>query len=174
MEQRVLKLNQAYQPIEIINWKRAIKLILLGKAEVIKKYDCVISYGRLNVPSVIRLIKSFHRPKIKVKFNKHNVFARDSWQCQYCNQVFSPSELTIDHVLPRSRGGKSHFANVVTCCKECNSTKGGRTPQEANMLLHKNPTIPEWIPILTHIISKNSIPESWKDFCYLKNNKKIA
>lgn len=97
-----------------------------------------------NVPSVIRLKKYVYRPhRLEVSFNRKNVFKRDDYACQYCGT--KSAELTIDHVLPKSRGGKTEWSNVVCCCSKCNSKKRDRTPKEANMFLQKKPSKPKFL-----------------------------
>jgi len=168
--ERVLLLNQSYEPISILSWQKAIRLVILNKVEILREYDKSIRSKFLifKMPAVIRLLNTFRRPRKKVKFNKLNVLARDSWHCQYCHQPFNTNELTFDHLIPRSKGGKTTWLNIITCCSECNSKKGNRTPQEAGMRLRKQPTIPDWIPIFSKTLSRKEIPEMWKDFCYLK------
>jgi len=166
----VLLLNQSYEPISVINWQKAISMLTLEKVEVIKEYDnkkIRSRYVILQMPAVVRLLKAFRRPRKMVKFNKMNVLARDRWTCQYCNQKFSAGTLTYDHVVPKSKGGKTIWENIVTCCSVCNGTKGNRLPQEAGMKLRKRPTRPDWVPIFSASLSHGRIPEVWKDFCYL-------
>lgn len=170
MNDRVLKLSQSYEPIEIIGWKKAFKLITLGKAEVLREYEyeCRTSAVSYRHPAVIRLIKAFPRPKNRVRYSKHNVFARDRWQCAYCRRKFDKEDLTTDHILPKARGGKTCWENIVTCCKDCNTRKKDKTPQEAGMALETIPTIPDFIPTFLFSLSKNEIPEIWKDFCFYR------
>jgi 5-methylcytosine-specific restriction endonuclease McrA len=167
MEQ-VLLLNQSYEPISVINWKRAVTLLTLGKIEVVEEYneDIRSMYLVIKAPAVVRLLKSFRRPRKRVKFNRQNILARDRWKCQFCGQKFPSKELTYDHVLPKSRGGKTIWENIVTACESCNLKKGGKTPQEANMKLKKRPTRPDWVPIFTISVSRKAVPEPWKNFCY--------
>jgi 5-methylcytosine-specific restriction endonuclease McrA len=166
--ERVLKLNQSYEPIGIINWQEAIKLIFLGKAEVVKEYDKKLHSAKnvFNMPAVVRLYNSFRRPKQRIKFNRKNVIMRDKRRCQYCGRKFESSELTYDHVIPRSRGGKTEFENIVTCCIPCNAKKGDKLLHEIGFKLHKKPVKPDWIPIFSITLSGNNIPEIWRDFCY--------
>jgi len=168
--ERVLLLNQSYEPISVINWQRAISMLTLGKVEVVKEYDgkqIRSKYLVLKMPAVVRLLNIFKRPRKRVKFNKMNVLARDGWKCQYCNQKFPTSELTYDHVIPRARGGKTNWENIVMCCPKCNSKKKDRLPHEAGLKLRKLPTKPDWVPIFSVTLSRKQIPEVWKDFCYV-------
>lgn len=167
--ENVLLLNQSYEPISVINWQKALTLLFLDKVEVIKEYDDKNIRSRylvLKMPAVVRLLRAFRRPRKRVKFNKTNVLARDRWTCQYCNQKFPSSELTYDHVIPRSQGGKTFWGNIVCCCQKCNSKKGNRTPSEAGMKLRKQPTRPDWVPIFSIVLSRGKVPEIWKDFCF--------
>lgn len=168
MEQ-VLLLNKSFEPIKVINWKRALCMIALGKVEVIEEYDEVIKSARstINSPAVVRLLSSFKRLKREVSFTKGNIFARDKWTCQYCLKRHHQARLTLDHVFPRSRGGETRWENIVTCCTSCNTKKGNRTPTEACMLLLKTPTKPDWISLFSKTISKDEVPEEWRYFCYL-------
>jgi len=106
------------------------------------------------------------RPKRPAKFSRQNIYARDKYKCQYCGQRFSSEELTYDHVIPRSRGGKTEWENIVTCCVDCNRRKGGRTPAEAGMKLIRKPVKPTWIPALRITIGFREVPQSWRDYLY--------
>ena len=165
---QVLLLNRNYEPISVIGWKRAICLFMLEKVEVVKTYDEEITTARIkfNFPAVVRLLNSFKNQQRTISFTKRNVFARDKWICQYCYQGFDPDDLTIDHVIPKSRGGKTEWENIVSCCRKCNVKKGSKTPLEAGMILKKHPVVPSWIPIMRFLISRKSIPVEWKEFCY--------
>lgn len=171
MEQ-VLLLNQSYEPILTIGWKKAISMFFLGKVEVVKEYEREIHSKHLTIkiPAVVRLLNSFKRYKKKVRFNRMNVIARDNRKCQYCGKSFFPGELTLDHVIPRAKGGKTSWKNIVSCCSSCNVKKADRTPEEAGMRLIKQPITPDWLPIFSITLSWRQIPEIWKDFCYLKKN----
>jgi 5-methylcytosine-specific restriction endonuclease McrA len=167
MEQ-VLLLNITYEPLKIINWKKAVNLLFLGKVEVIEQYNKEIHAVSfvLKLPSVVRLLKMVRKPNNLVKFSRQNIYARDRYQCQYCGDKYQPEELTYDHVLPKSRGGKTEWENIVTCCVECNRRKGGRTPQEAGMKLIRKPARPTWIPALKITIGFQRVPETWRDYLY--------
>ncbi|HDM10761.1 MAG: HNH endonuclease [Deltaproteobacteria bacterium] len=166
--EHVLLLNITYEPLRIINWKKAITLMLLGKVEVLEEYGREIRSVSFTIklPSVVRLLRLVKRPKSPVKFSRQNIYARDKYRCQYCGQKFSSEELTYDHVVPRSRGGKTEWENIVTCCVDCNRRKGGRTPSEAGMKLIKKPEKPTWIPALKITIGFREVPQSWRDYLY--------
>lgn len=166
---KVLKLDQNYTPIEIISWKEAIRLIFLDKAEIIREYDDkFIRTSKIvfKMPAVIRLSGVFNRPRKRIKFNRKNIWARDRFQCQYCQKRFSSSDLTLDHVIPRAQGGTTCWENIVACCKDCNDRKRNRTPAQANMKLKRHPAKPDWMPVAIMSLSRPSIPEPWRDFCF--------
>jgi 5-methylcytosine-specific restriction endonuclease McrA len=167
MEQ-VLLLNITYEPLRVINWKKAITLLCLGKVEVIEEYSHEIHAISFTVklPSVVRLLHLVRRPNGPVKFSRQNIYARDRYKCQYCGDRFSTEELTYDHILPRSRGGKTAWENIVTCCIDCNRKKGGRTPGEARMKLIRKPCCPKWIPSIRITVGFKEVPESWRDYLY--------
>jgi len=142
---RVLVLNQTYEPINICNARRAIRLMLLGKAESVEADGFLIRSELLEfrLPVVIRLLRFIQLPRRgEIPFSKKNICRRDGYTCQYCGA--SGSELTIDHVVPRSRGGRSTWGNVVCSCRPCNARKGDRLPGEAGMSLRRKPRKPRF------------------------------
>jgi 5-methylcytosine-specific restriction endonuclease McrA len=167
MEQ-VLLLNITYEPLRIINWKKAITLLCLGKVEVIEEYgrDIHSVSFTIKLPSVVRLLKLVKKPKSAVKFSRQNIYLRDRYRCQYCGLQHPTEELTYDHVLPKSRGGKTEWENIVTCCVGCNRQKGGRNPTEARMNLVRKPTRPSWVPAIKITIGLKQIPQTWRDYLY--------
>jgi 5-methylcytosine-specific restriction endonuclease McrA len=167
MEQ-VLLLNISYEPLRIINWKKAITLLVLGKVEVLEEYGREIHAVSFSVrlPSVVRLLRMVRRPKTPVKFSRQNIYARDRHRCQYCGERFPAEDLTYDHILPRSRGGKTRWDNIVTCCIRCNRKKGGRTPEEANMRLVRKPFRPKWMPAVKITVGFSHMPDCWRDYLY--------
>lgn len=167
-ETRTLVLSQGYEPLKVIPWERAITLLTLGKIEVIEEYDHDIRSTSIvfKCPAVVRLLSAFRRHKKRVKFSRVNIFARDKYKCQYCGAKEKLDDLTYDHVLPRSRGGKTTWKNIVTACYTCNSKKRDRTPQEAGMSLRSKPVQPNWVPSMTIRISKKAAPDMWRDYLY--------
>lgn|SRR5574341_963502 len=142
MNEPVLVLNANYEPLNICTTRRAVGLMMTGKAELIVNGRGVIrtasfAYPR---PSIVRLSYMVHKPRPRVKLTKREVFRRDNYACQYCGR--RSKILTIDHVTPRHRGGTHSWRNLVTACPTCNRHKGGRTPQEANMPLRSQPREP--------------------------------
>jgi len=138
----VLVLNQSCEPLNLCRARRAIILTLYGKAEVLENSRGEIHSARqvFQIPSVIRLAYFIRRPYRERKLTKVEVFIRDQYTCQYCGT--QTRELTLDHVIPRQRGGEHVWKNVVSACKVCNRRKGGRTPEEAGMSLLFSPRIP--------------------------------
>ncbi len=165
MEQ-VLLLNATYEPLRIISWKRAIVLTVLEKVEVLETYDREIRTATLSfrMPAVVRLFKFIRFNHNSVRFSRQNIYLRDRYKCQYCGRHFSPEELTYDHVVPRSMGGRTSWENIVTCCLECNKRKGGRTPEQAGMKLLRRPKKPSWHPVVMVSIAKKNPPQPWNNY----------
>jgi len=151
MNRQVLVLNGDWQPLNITDFRRAIGLVVLGKAEILEAGDHEIGSPtrRLPSPSVIKLGYFIRRPHVPVRLSRRALFARDAFKCQYCGA--EDRQLTIDHVVPRVRGGKSTWDNLVTACKRCNNLKGGRTLEQCGLKLRKTPAQP-------HFILANSYP----------------
>ncbi len=161
----VLVLNAAYEPINITRGRRAISLMLLGKADVEQTYDLLIRPDMF-LPSVIRLKEYRHLPARHKVISKTNIFMRDKNTCQYCGLVFSRKQLTLDHVIPKSRGGQNTWKNLVTCCSTCNRLKDDRTPEEAKMVLRNKPremTIHTSREIMRFAGSENN---QWRQYLY--------
>jgi 5-methylcytosine-specific restriction endonuclease McrA len=187
----VLVLNRSFVAVHITNVRRAITLLFRQLAEVVHieegqyaahtldswrelsalrssyrgpEEDWVRAVGYdLQAPRVIRLVSCDRGPRQGLRFNRRNVFARDGNQCQYCGKQFPTSELSLDHVVPRSRGGITSWENIVCACVACNVRKGGRTPPEARMNLVRHPVKPKRSPLLTVKLG-NPKYESWKSF----------
>lgn len=160
---QTLQLNSGYEPIGLVSWKKAIKKVLSGKAEVLDVQDSLLRYSNITdkKPAVIRIFK-YHKAHCYVRLNRENIFARDQYVCQYCGKKFKAKELTLDHIIPQSRGGPNSWTNLVTCCDSCNNKKDNRTPEEANMPLRTLPTRPNWLPaILVKAIKNTGIPPQW-------------
>jgi len=115
------------------------------------------------VPRIVRVLSYSRLPKQQVKFNRRNLFARDASTCQYCGKRFSSSQLSLDHIVPRSRGGQLTWENVVCACVKCNVRKGGRTPSEAHMRLIRKPVKPRRNPVVSIRLSDHRY-SSWKQF----------
>ncbi|MBI3244069.1 MAG: HNH endonuclease [Chloroflexi bacterium] len=138
----VLVLNANYEPLNVCDTKRAIGLLVTGKAELMVNGRGHFHTARMTypAPSVIRLEKMIRRPRPRVKLSKREIFRRDNYTCQYCGR--QPPHLTIDHIIPRHRGGGHHWDNLVTACPACNRRKGGKTAGEAQMSLKHKPGEP--------------------------------
>jgi 5-methylcytosine-specific restriction endonuclease McrA len=165
---RTLLLNSTFEPLKVITWQRAVTLLWLGKVEVIRHYDRDVRSVtfKIRMPAVVRLLRFIRRKRPQISFSRKNLFARDENSCQYCGARREPSELTYDHVVPRSLGGKTDWANIVTCCIDCNRRKGGRTPEQAGMRLKRHPRRPEKLGVVTITIGLTSAPDAWRDFLY--------
>jgi len=165
---RTLVLTQGYEPLKVVSWQRAITLLFLGKCELVEEYDHAVksTYLVVKVPAVVRLVNAFRRHKNRVKFNRANIFARDRYSCQYCGEKGKMADLTYDHVIPRSRGGKTEWTNIATACLPCNSAKGNRTPAEASMKLRGKPLVPSWVPSMMFRVSQESAPQAWHDYLF--------
>ncbi len=137
----VLVLNASYEPINVCGARRALVLLLKGVASAEEdSRGFVHSPSRaLAVPSVIRLLEYRRIPHQTRALSRKNILIRDRYTCQYCEQTLPSAELTLDHVVPRSRGGESAWENLVTCCHRCNNRKGSRLPEEAGMRLARQP-----------------------------------
>jgi CRISPR/Cas system Type II protein with McrA/HNH and RuvC-like nuclease domain len=153
----VLVLNFDYTPLNVTTFRRGFTLVDKGKAEVIKSDEnpIVIGVKKYVRPLIIRLLKYIKFQTRKLRVNRNRVFKRDGNQCVYCG---AKKELTIDHVIPKSRGGTNEWTNLVTCCSKCNLKKGDKTPEEARMTMSSKPYVP-------NLISENSlIKQIWDDF----------
>lgn len=149
MKGQVLVLNQNYEPLNVCSWRRAVALLCLGKAIALEHDSEVVRAPNqeLLLPTVVRLSYPIRRPLPELKLSRRAVLARDGNTCQYCGQMVR--DLTIDHVIPRGRGGPSSWDNLVACCSKCNNKKADRTPREANMSLLRKPRRPGFIPYLS-------------------------
>tara|TARA_Y100001968_G_C19449874_1_gene767818 strand:- start:4866 stop:5411 length:546 start_codon:yes stop_codon:yes gene_type:complete len=137
---QVLVLNASYEPLNITTWRRATVLTLKGKAETLEEDSSQALTRSLMLPTVIRLRYFVHVPFRHLPLTRNNILQRDKHSCQYCGS--KGEKLSIDHVVPRSRGGEDNWENVTTACLRCNVTKGNRTPKEANMRLRRKPFRP--------------------------------
>lgn len=143
---KVLLLNSENKPLRICSWKRALVLLMKGKAhwdESIRNIEDMINVDNTLIPRVIKLNYKVAVPPLELPFSKENIFTRDDYTCQYCGQKFKAVDLTLDHVYPKSRLGPDIWENIVTCCKECNQYKADKTPKEAGMKLMRRPYRPK-------------------------------
>lgn len=162
----VLVLNRHYQPVHVTTVKRALSLLYQGIARAVDPqyrvyefsdwaalsavgHDAIHTVSRsIRVPRVLLLSAYEYLPKGRVRFSRLNIYARDHDTCQYCARQLPRSELNLDHVIPRSQGGRTSWENVVCSCVSCNLRKGGRTPEQASMKLLRIPIRPKWTPFL--------------------------
>ena len=159
----MLVLNASYEPINVCTVRRAVVLLLKDKADVIEQADRELRSERMTLtrPAVIRLRTYVHVPRDghRRKITRRAVFARDGWTCQYCG---SRSSLTVDHVVPRSKGGSSTWDNIVASCAPCNRRKGDSLPRQVGMHPVRKPRIPG-PQVFIHVASP-TIPENWKQY----------
>ena len=158
-------LNADFTYLNTVPWQRAIKLLVKEKAEAIKEADRQVCNAEgtcvLKIPLVLRLVQMVQTVyRNKVPYSRKNVFIRDDHTCQYCG---THEQLSIDHVLPASRGGKASFENCVTSCVRCNLEKGNRTPEEAHMALRRRPYEPTIIEFLTYKMKHTGVYGFLKD-----------
>lgn len=187
----VLLLNRLYMAVRVVNAKRALTLLYRNLCEVVhveegqflsydfsdwvevsqakaafepERYEWIHTVRfQVAVPKVIRLLGYDRLPRVDVKLNRRNLFARDHSTCQYCGKRYPTSELSVDHVVPRSQGGRTSWENVVCACVRCNVRKGGRTPEQAHIHLISKPRRPRRSPVLTIKLSESKYA-SWKQF----------
>ena len=187
LSQHVLVLNRLWQAVNVCTVKRALSLLVEGRAQVVQSHtdgsfqtfsfnqwrdfseqqphpESIQSVSfRIRLPRVILLVVFDRLPKKEVKFTRHNIFERDRNTCQYCGGVFDRKDLNLDHVIPRDRGGPTTWENIVCSCIECNTRKANRTPLEAAMHLVRKPKRPKWRPFVQVSFSFQH-HESWKHF----------
>jgi len=158
-------LNADFTYLNTVNWRRAVKLVLAEKVRVVQESGLTIRYGEqrtLQVPSVVALLKLIRMVyRGRVPFGKRNVIVRDNGRCAYCGR--KSKSLTIDHIIPRSRGGQTNFENCVASCVECNSQKGARTPSEAGMSLLIRPVQPTIAEFLRKRLASSGVLDYLKE-----------
>jgi len=161
---RVLVLNASYEPINVCNVRRATVLVLKERAEILERGEGALHSERLTFerPCVIRLVRYVRVPRDvhRRKITRKAVLARDAWTCQYCGR--QAAGLTVDHVIPRSRGGLSVWENIVASCAPCNRKKGNKTPREASMHPRSNPSPPG--PTVFIQLASPRIPVAWEPY----------
>ncbi len=189
LEQPVLVLNRLWQAVNVIGAKRAFALLSRGHASVVHHAmddfrvfsfmdwmdfsvenppldeSDVVHTPRttIRMPRVILLTFFDKLPRKEIKLTRNNVFERDKDRCQYCGRVFPREDLNLDHVIPRDRGGRTTWENIVCSCIKCNSHKANRLPHQANLRLIRKPVRPKWRPVISLVLN-NQQRERWKDF----------
>jgi len=165
MSQEVLVLNSNYEPLNVCTLRRAMALVLLGKAEVLHHREVPLrtARGDHRAPSILKMRYPVRRPIPELRLSRHSILARDNYTCQYCG--VRGKDLTIDHVVPRWAGGPHTWDNLVACCRRCNLKKGDKTPQQAHMKLFRRPKRPHFIPYLSlPVYLKARARDEWRMF----------
>lgn len=166
LNSKVLVLNQSYEPISVCTAKKALLLLFLTKAELVEQRTASAvrtSREAYPFPSVIRLSAYLRMPFKKIELSRKNILRRDGFQCQYCGTKQPP--LTVDHIIPRSRGGPDQWDNLTSACIKCNNRKGSRTPEEAGMPLLSLPRKPHHVLFLKHYAGK--VDETWRPYLFM-------
>ena len=164
--ENTLLLSAAHEPLRIISWQKAVTLFFLGKVDILESHGQVLHSPThtMHLPAVVKLNRYIRPYPRKVKFSRQNLYYRDNYTCQYCNRHFPTSQLTYDHVIPRSKGGKTSWTNVVTACVRCNLKKGNKLLHQLNLNLLKEPSEPNWLPVFTAHIQPDSAPPVWRNY----------
>jgi 5-methylcytosine-specific restriction endonuclease McrA len=169
---RTLLLNTTFEPLNVLDWKKAVVLLYLGKVEVVREYDKEIKGVSISIkqPAVIRLLRFVRNNNhVNTKFSRKNIFLRDDYTCQYCGERFDPKDLTCDHIVPKSRGGINEWSNIVTSCTRCNLRKGDKLPDEVDMYPKKRPARPNGFYMLMLHVGVRVFPEHWKDYIFVRD-----
>jgi 5-methylcytosine-specific restriction endonuclease McrA len=168
MEQTLL-LNATYEPLDVVSWQRAMTLWCQGKVEIVETHDTEVRAVTFTfkLPSVVRLLRFVRqRKRNEVPFTRANIYTRDKYTCQYCHKEFHSNDLTFDHIIPVSRGGRRNWENIITACVPCNRKKANRTPEEAGMHLSRMPRRPTNSPAFRLSLGYKKAPQSWADYIY--------
>lgn len=167
MEKRTLVLTPWYLPYRVVSWQEAVTMMYLDKVDLVVPYKEVINSPSTSVdmPAVIRMRKKVKTGRYRIRFSRRNVFMRDGYRCMYCGSQCHRSQLTFDHVLPRSKGGTTDWENILSACGRCNARKGNRTPAEAGMKPIRMPYKPKSLPVRTPYVELGHVPQEWRDFC---------
>lgn len=163
----VLVLGQSYEPIERVSWKRAMVWWAAGRVEILEACDGpTIRSSRTEypMPSVIRFLRSRRRDRLYVRFSRESIYIRDNGRCQYCERPIGRRESTYDHVIPKCRGGDTHWENIVLACRPCNQQKGSKTPAEAGLSLRASPTRPGFTAWQVLIGRREPLPAAWRPY----------
>jgi len=164
MHTTTLVLDQGFRPINSVPWQRAVSYVARGKVDVLSRYDREVHFN-MGMPAVVRLRHPIANYTKRIKFSRQNVLARDHFECVYCGAHGHGTTLTFDHVVPRSRGGRTEWSNIVACCSACNHKKADRTPEEAGMKLRRKPVCPTWMPAFNVALQNvRTIPREWQDY----------
>lgn len=165
-----LLLTPWMSPTRVISWQKAIVLTFLGKVEVVVEYEAIVQSPSttLRIPAVVRQRRATSHRSKGPSFSRNNVFLRDDFTCQYCLAKGEGTLLNLDHVLPKSQGGRTSWENIVTSCVECNQHKAGRTPEQASMRLARKPVRPAKLARSRLSVLRDRVgtkfPEEWEGF----------
>lgn len=197
LTRRVLVLNRRWQPVNLVGMRRAVTLVFAGQASVILReaddnllelpLDDWIAHSRRNPPRKglsaatvtlhapeVLLLANYERPPLQeVRFSRHAILRRDGYRCQYCGGTFGEAELNLDHVVPRDRGGRTTWENIVTACLRCNARKADRLPHQAGMHLAHAPVRPTWRSLTAAGLSEAE-RAAWHEFWPVEEKKKNA
>jgi 5-methylcytosine-specific restriction endonuclease McrA len=163
----VLVLNATFEPLSVVSVRRAVVLLLKEKAEIVEAAEAELRSENLTIPTplVIRLVYYVRIPyRVSIPLTRRTVLARDHYTCQYCGAQPPRKELTVDHILPRSRGGHTTWDNVVTACQRCNGRKGNRTPEEANLKMRSKPAQPRYVALA--MIESPDARKAWRKYIF--------
>ena len=166
MNRKVLVLNHNYEPLSVCNVKKAVVLLYLGKAELIAASEGRFLHSvtlTMPFPSIVRLSVYVRVPYKKIVLSRKNILRRDGHRCQYCGK--SEVALTVDHIIPRARGGLDSWENPVCACIDCNNRKGDRTPSESHMSLQRKPIRPNHVMFIRHFVG--TVDEHWKPYLFM-------
>lgn len=178
-------LNRSYLPVHVTSVKRAFSLLYQGIAKAVDKQYALFDFESwtelsaavndetigtvdraIRIPRVILLVAYDRIPKRKVRFSRQNIYLRDKNTCQYCGNQFARHDLNLDHVVPRTYGGRTTWENVVCSCIECNRKKGGKTPEQAGLKLVRRPRRPSYLPSYAITQGMVDVPPVWRDFLF--------
>lgn len=165
LDRHVLVLNQNYEPMSVCSAKKAIILLYLGKAEMVERHEQLVRSVTIvfPLPSIVRLGHYIRVPHKRILLTRKNILKRDHYRCQYCGKDKSP--LTIDHVIPKERGGQDVWENLVAACTDCNNRKGNSTPEEAGLVIFKKPRKPNYLTFIQHYIGISD--DRWRPYLFL-------
>jgi 5-methylcytosine-specific restriction endonuclease McrA len=166
LSKKVLVLNHNYEPLSICNVKKAIVLLYLGKAELIAACDGIrlrSVYTSMPYPSIVRLSVFVRVPYKKIVLSRKNILRRDGHRCQYCGKT--ETMLTVDHVIPKAKGGTDSWENLVAACVHCNNKKGDQTLSEAKMTLLRKPIRPNHVMFIRHFVG--TVDDHWKPYLFM-------
>lgn len=170
-----LVLNATNEVMKIVSWKRAVMWVLLDKVDVIEEYEQYIHSisTKVKIPSVVKYKKFIHSKHRAIKFSRINVYARDNFTCGYCKKIMLRQDCTLDHIIPKSRGGPSSWYNCVACCSKCNLQKANKTLKEAGMILKIDPRQPKYSEsfYLAMRLKTVTMPKTWENYTSAINNK---